>query len=46
MKNFIFGLTTGIVVGGFSAFVAAILGLVVLEDSPETLKVLADRSNN
>ena len=42
MMNFAFGLTTGIVAGIAGSFVATIVAMVVLEDSPEILKTIAD----
>jgi hypothetical protein len=42
MKNFIFGLSTGIVAGVGASFVGTILLMVVIEDSPEILKTLSE----
>jgi hypothetical protein len=40
MLKFIFGFLFGTLVGIFGAFIAWILGMVVLEDSPEARETL------
>lgn len=42
MKNFAFGLTTGLVVGALATFVAELLLIVAVEDSPETRKLFEE----
>lgn len=44
--KFVLGLTTGIALGGAGTMILMILGIVALEDSPEVLETLKQRSNS
>ena len=45
MINFLFGLIFGTLIGIVGAFFAWILGMVVIEDSPEAKEILTDLIN-